>query len=90
MNNIERDTMKPAPHDEVRAVTERYARRGAGPYRRVRELFPRAAALVVRRVTLAPPISRLVCRLHPAAYHVFNAILLLRTHALCWIEKGRA
>jgi SAM-dependent methyltransferase len=60
------------------------------PLRRVRQLFPRAAALTVRRITLAPPISRRVCKLHSAAYHFFNAIPPLRTHALCWIAKGRA
>jgi SAM-dependent methyltransferase len=56
--------------------------------RRVRELFPRAAALVVKRITLAPPISRRVCRIHAGAYHLFNALPLLRTHALCWIAKA--
>lgn len=56
------------------------------PVRRIRELFPEGM-LTVKRVTLAPPISRRVCRLHPSLYHLFNAIPLLRTHVLCWIEK---
>lgn len=56
------------------------------PLKRVRELFPEAQVLM-RRVTLAPPISRRVCRIHPAAYHLFNAIPLLRTHVLCWLGK---
>ena len=60
------------------------------PLRRVRQLFPRAVALTVRRITLAPPISRRVCKVHPAAYHVFNVIPPLRTHVLCWIAKGSA
>lgn len=54
--------------------------------KRVRELFPHGN-MTVKRVTLAPPISRRVCKLHPNLYHVFNAIPLLRTHVLIWIEK---
>ena len=53
---------------------------------RMRELFP-LGRLTVRRVTLAPPISRRVCRIHPAAYGLLNALPFLRSHVLCWIEK---
>lgn len=53
---------------------------------RIRSLFPEGR-MTVRRVTLAPPISRRVCRLHPAAYHLFNLMPFLRTHVLCWIAK---
>lgn len=53
---------------------------------RIRQLFP-DGVLHSRRVTLAPPISRLVCKLHPAFYTVLNTVPLLRTHVLCWIEK---
>lgn len=53
---------------------------------RVRELFPEGR-MRYWRLTLAPPISRRVTRLHPSLYHVFNAVPLLRTHVLCWIEK---
>lgn len=56
------------------------------PVKRVQKLFPEGK-MIVRRVTLAPPISRRVCRIHPYAYQVFNAIPLLRTHVLCWISK---
>jgi SAM-dependent methyltransferase len=56
------------------------------PMKRVRELFP-DGKMIVRRVTLAPPISRKVCRIHPLAYNIFNAIPCLRTHVLCWIGK---
>jgi SAM-dependent methyltransferase len=56
------------------------------PVKRVRELFP-DGEMIIRRVTLAPPISRRVCRLHPNAYHLFNLIPWLRTHVLCWIGK---
>ncbi len=56
------------------------------PLRRIRELFP-DGRLSFERVTLAPPIARRVVRLHPAFYTVFNAVPLLRTHVLAWIEK---
>ena len=58
------------------------------PMRRVCELFPQAQ-LRWQRITLAPPISRRVCRLHPAAYTVFNTVPWLRTHVLCWLGKPR-
>lgn len=58
----------------------------AVPLDRVKELFPQGR-MTARRVTLAPPISRRVCRLHPAAYHLFNVLPFLRTHVLCWIQK---
>lgn len=53
---------------------------------RVKALFPQGR-MTLRRVTLAPPISRRMCRLHPAAYHLFNLMPFLRTHVLCWIAK---
>lgn len=56
------------------------------PVRRVRELFPEAR-VAVRRVTLAPPIARRVCRIHPSAYTMFNALPFLRSHVLAWLAK---
>lgn len=56
------------------------------PMRRVRELFPQGR-IEHRRVTLAPPLARAVCRLHPGLYGVLNAVPLLRTHVLAWIAK---
>lgn len=56
------------------------------PVSRIRELFPQAR-MTVRRVTLAPPIARAVCRVHPALYTLFNALPPLRTHVLCWLAK---
>src|SRR5262245_57945596 len=53
------------------------------PIRRVRALFP-LGFFTIRRVTLAPPIARRVCRVHPGLYSVFNAFPFLRTHVLCW------
>jgi hypothetical protein len=52
----------------------------------VRALFPQGR-ITRRRVTLAPPIARAVVRLHPGLYTVCNALPLLRTHLLAWIEK---
>lgn len=56
------------------------------PLQRLRELFP-GAPIVARRITLAPPLARAVCRVHPALYGVCNTLPLLRTHLLCWIQK---
>jgi SAM-dependent methyltransferase len=59
--------------------------RGIG-LRALRGLFP-AARLEARRVTLAPPLSRLVTRVHPALYGWLNLLPLLRTHVLVWMAK---
>lgn len=56
------------------------------PLGRVRDLFPEGR-LSSRRITLAPPIARQVTRWHPALYGICNALPLLRTHRLVWIEK---
>ncbi|MCZ8075967.1 MAG: class I SAM-dependent methyltransferase [Paucibacter sp.] len=57
------------------------------PLARVRALFPEAEAIRWQRLTLAPPLARWVCRLHPQAYSWFNSIPWLRTHVLAVIEK---
>jgi SAM-dependent methyltransferase len=54
--------------------------------KRVQTLFPEGK-FTVRRVTLAPPISRRVCRIHPSFYTLFNFFPFLRTHIFCWIQK---
>ena len=56
------------------------------PLRRVRQLFP-LGRVAASRVTLAPPLARLVCRWHPAFYPLFNSLPLLRTHLLAWVHK---
>jgi SAM-dependent methyltransferase len=56
------------------------------PLRRVRELFPRGVVRA-RRVTLAPPLARAACAVHPALYRALNLLPPLRTHVLAWIEK---
>lgn len=56
------------------------------PLKRVRALFPQAT-LRAQRLTLAPPIARRVCAMHPALYTLCNALPLLRTHRLVWLGK---
>lgn len=56
------------------------------PLARLRQLFPQAA-IRARRVTLAPPLARPLCRLHPGLYPIANALPLLRTHVLAWLGK---
>ena len=56
------------------------------PLSRVRALFPQAH-IDHRRVTLAPPLARVLCGWHPALYGLFNALPLLRTHVLAWVKK---
>lgn len=56
------------------------------PLRRVRALFP-AGQFHAERVTLAPPVARVLCGLHPAMYGLFSALPLLRTHVLVWVSK---
>jgi SAM-dependent methyltransferase len=57
------------------------------PLARVRALFPHGR-LDAQRVTLAPPLARVVCRVHPALYPVFNVLPWLRTHVWVWVHKG--
>jgi SAM-dependent methyltransferase len=59
------------------------------PLVRVRALVPQGR-VTARRVTLAPPLARAAVRVHPALYTALNALPLLRTHVLAWIEKPAA
>lgn len=56
------------------------------PLARIRQLFPQAR-IRHRRVTLAPPLARALCPIHPALYTLFNTVPLLRTHLLAWLAK---
>jgi Methyltransferase domain len=58
------------------------------PLARLRQLFPQAS-VDAERVTLAPPLARALCRVHPALYTAFNSVPLLRTHLLAWLAKPR-
>jgi hypothetical protein len=57
------------------------------PLARLRALFPQAGRVLVRRITLAPPIARAVTRVHPGLYPLFNTVPALRTHVLAWLAK---
>jgi SAM-dependent methyltransferase len=57
------------------------------PICRIRELFPEGT-IRTWHVTLAPPISRIVTKVHPRLYDLFNLFPFLRTHVLCWIQKS--
>lgn len=52
----------------------------------VRNLFPEAT-IKFWRLTLAPPVSRVLTRIHPGFYHIANLFPFFRTHILCWIKK---
>ena len=56
------------------------------PVARLRQLWPQGH-VQFRRVTLAPPIARRLAALHPALPALANALPLLRTHRLAWIER---
>lgn len=58
------------------------------PLARLRELFPRAR-IDARRVTLAPPLARAACHVHPWLHDALNLLPLLRTHVLAWVAKPR-
>lgn len=57
-------------------------------FNRVRKLFPNGK-IKKWRLTLAPPISRIVTKIHPSFYNLFNIFPFLRTHILCWIKKTK-
>ena len=56
------------------------------PLARLQALFPQGR-IQSQRVTLAPPLARVLCRVHPSLYTVFNLLPWLRTHVLAWVEK---
>jgi SAM-dependent methyltransferase len=56
------------------------------PPSRLAALFPEGG-LLARRVTLAPPLARAACAVHPTLYPLLNTLPLLRTHRLVWIAK---
>ncbi|WP_050985589.1 methyltransferase domain-containing protein [Rubrivivax gelatinosus] len=56
------------------------------PLKRVRALFPEGR-VHAERLTLAPPLARAACALHPALYRPLAAVPGLSTHVLAWIAK---
>jgi SAM-dependent methyltransferase len=55
-------------------------------YNKVKEYFPEGS-IKKWKITLAPPLSRIVTKIHPSFYNIFNIFPFLRTHILCWIQK---
>lgn len=53
---------------------------------RLQALFPQGR-IQSQRVTLAPPLARVLCRVHPSLYTAFTLLPVLRTHVLAWVEK---
>lgn len=58
------------------------------PVSRIKELFP-DAIITTKRITLAPPINRMVTKIHPSLYTLFNTLPFLRTHVFCFIQKPK-
>jgi len=56
------------------------------PYQKVKEYFPEGS-IKKWKITLAPPLSRVVTKIHPSSYNIVNLFPFLRTHILCWIQK---
>lgn len=52
----------------------------------VRRLFPEFA-LTSRRITLAPPLGRVIGRFGPAIYYLVSKLRLLCTHHMCLLKK---
>ena len=55
-------------------------------YNKVKEYFPKGSNKKWK-ITLAPPLSRVVTKIHPSFYNILNLFPFLRTHILCWIQK---
>ena len=56
------------------------------PLQRVKQLFPQGHVRA-RRITLAPPLARAACRVHPLLHDALNLLPFLRTHILAWVAK---
>jgi SAM-dependent methyltransferase len=56
------------------------------PYKKVKEYFPHGI-IKKWKITLAPPLSRVLTKIHPSMYNLFNFSPIFRTHILCWIQK---
>ena len=55
--------------------------------RSIKNLFPNTT-IYFKKITLAPPLSRIIIRVNPSLYYFFNFFPFLRTHLLCWIQKS--
>ena len=55
----------------------------------VRRLFP-GFSMTSRRITLAPPVGRVIGRLGPTIYFLTSRLRFLCTHYLCLLQKRGA
>ena len=55
--------------------------------RSIKNLFPNTE-IYFKKITLAPPLGRIVTRVNPSLYNFFNFFPFLRSHILCWIQKS--
>ena len=53
----------------------------------IKNLFPEAK-IIKYKISLAPPIARMVTKIDDKLYNIFSSLSILRTHLLCWISKG--
>lgn len=56
------------------------------PVKLLSRYFP-SNEIKIWKITLAPPIARLVSKVNPNFYNLLNMFPILRTHVLCWIKK---
>nr|HMN25759.1 class I SAM-dependent methyltransferase [Ignavibacteriaceae bacterium] len=53
----------------------------------IKELFDINPSFI-KKITLAPPIARIVSKVHPFFYTLFNSTYIFRTHLLVWLKKN--
>lgn len=53
----------------------------------IKELFGINPSFI-KKITLAPPIARIVSKVHPFFYTLFNSMYIFRTHLLVWLKKN--
>ena len=56
-------------------------------FNELKKLFP-DSKIKKWRLTLAPPICRIITQIHPSLYNIVNFFPFFRTHILCWIKKN--
>jgi ubiquinone/menaquinone biosynthesis C-methylase UbiE len=53
----------------------------------IKELFG-ISPTYIKKITLAPPLARIVTKINPIFYSLFNSLYIFRTHLLVWIKKS--
>lgn len=52
----------------------------------LRTIFPKSEIQILR-ITLAPPLARIIAKKYQSLYTIFNRLSFLRSHILCLIKK---